>query len=105
VQCSHEEGFSNAVLEAMAAGLPLLATDTGGNTDAINDGETGLLIAVNDPAAIADALRRLVHSPELRATLGTAARTRAADVFSQARCLENYERLYRELFDNSGSNR
>ena len=58
---SHQEGFSNALLEAMAARLPAVATAVGGNIDAVADNETGLLVPVRDPRALAAAILRLAQ--------------------------------------------
>ncbi|MGB7888000.1 MAG: glycosyltransferase, partial [Xanthobacteraceae bacterium] len=73
---SHQEGFSNALLEAMAARLPAVATAVGGNIDAVADNETGLLVPVRDPRALAAAILRLAQNPDLRRSFGDAARRR-----------------------------
>lgn len=95
IHASHEEGFSNAVLEAMAAGLPLIATAVGGNLDAISDGDTGVLVPPRDPAALAAALVALAQDPERRAALGQAGRERVREHFSMSACRAAYRRLYR----------
>ncbi len=95
--CSHEEGFSHAILEGMAAGLPMIVTDVGGNPEAVIDGETGLIVPPRDPARLAQAIIRLAADPALRAKLGTAGRRRVQEHFALDRCVEAYERLYREL--------
>ncbi len=99
MQCSYEEGFSNAVLEAMAAGKPVIVTATGGNTDAVVDGETGLLVPVRDAAATADAIKTLARSAEHRSRLGTAARKRAIEYFGHEQCLDGYLDLYKGLLE------
>lgn len=99
VLSSHEEGFSNAVLEGMAAGLPMVVTRVGGNPEAVLDGETGFVVAPHDPAGLAEALSRLSADPALRRRLGAAARERLEKHFSLGRCLEDYERLYGSLVD------
>lgn len=77
---SHTEGFPLGILEAMGAGLPVVASDVGGVREAVEDGVTGFLAPDGDPAAFADAIARLVEDPALRARMGeagaTAARTR-----------------------------
>ena len=94
---SHEEGFSNALLEAMANALPVIATAVGGNRDAITDEETGLLVRPRDPSAIAAAILRLAKDSVLRTRLGLAARQRIRDRFSLAACVDRYEALYRAV--------
>jgi len=59
---SHEEGFSNALLEAMAAGLAVVATNVGGNAEALEDGRFGLLVPARDPAALARAIEMTIGS-------------------------------------------
>jgi glycosyltransferase involved in cell wall biosynthesis len=94
---SHEEGFSNALLEAMAVKLAVIATAVGGNLDAIVDGESGLLVRPRDPLVLAAALKRLAGDPALRRRLGEAARTRVEERFSLERCVARYDRLYRAM--------
>lgn len=86
------EGLPNVVLEAMAAGAPVVASRSAGIGEAVVDGSTGLLVPPADPASLADALRRLAADPDLRATMGEAARRRAAqefDAVTQSRRLED----------------
>jgi glycosyltransferase involved in cell wall biosynthesis len=94
---SHEEGFSNALLEAMAAELAVIATAVGGNPDAIVVDESGILVPPRDPRALAVAMKRLASDPALRRRLGAAARTRVEQRFSLERCVAHYERLYRAI--------
>ena len=94
---SHQEGFSNALLEAMAARLPVVATAIGGNSDAVVEGETGSLVPVRDPRALASAILRLAQDPDLRANFGEAGRRRVEQRFSLQACVDRYERLYRAL--------
>lgn len=81
VLSSRSEGFSNSLLEYMAAGLPSVASDVGGNGEAL--GECGLIVPPDHPDLLAQAIVRLATDPGLRARLAEAARTRAADVFSR----------------------
>ncbi len=97
VLASHHEGFSNAVLEYMAAGLPVVATATGGNLDAVEDGQTGLLIPVAEPLALATALTTLLEDASLRRRMGKAGRTRAEAKFSLEACVDAYEAAYRQV--------
>lgn len=86
------EGLPNVALEAMAAGAPVIGSRSAGIGEAVVDGGTGLLVPPADPAALADALRRLVADPALRTAMGEAARRRAAQEFdaaTQSRRLED----------------
>jgi glycosyltransferase involved in cell wall biosynthesis len=91
---SHQEGFSNALLEAMAQGLPVIATAVGGNCDAIEDGSSGRLVPAQDPARLGEAILELSHDGGLRRRLGGAARERVSAYFSQKACVDLYLRLY-----------
>jgi glycosyltransferase involved in cell wall biosynthesis len=75
---SHEEGFSNALLEAMAAGLFIVATDVGGNSEALEDGRLGTLVPPRDPAALARAIDLLLDALSDSADTGTARNAEAA---------------------------
>ncbi len=101
VLASHEEGFSNSILEYMAAELPVVVTRVGGAAEAVEEGVTGLLVPPHDPRAFAEALARFVD-PVLRRRMGTAGRERLIRKFSHERCLENYEKLYRSLGAGGG---
>lgn len=91
------EGFSNAVIEQMAAGLPMIVTDVGGNAEAVVHAQTGLVIPTRDTPALAAAVRRLHDDPEQRASMASAARQRVLDRFSlQRMCLEHAQ-LYESL--------
>ena len=79
---SLSEGISNAVLEAMACGLPVVTTDVDGMAEAVTDSVEGFLVPPRDPAATADALARLAVSPELRRTMGDAGRARVVGEFA-----------------------
>jgi glycosyltransferase involved in cell wall biosynthesis len=97
---SHEEGFPNAILEAMAAGLPVVATSVGGNQEAVLHETTGLLIPPHAPLELASALKRLILSPDLRRHWGEAGRQRVQENFSLTSCVKNYEKLYTHLMDH-----
>ena len=94
---SHEEGFSNVVLEGMAASLPMIVTDVGGNAEVVLDGGTGFVVPPNDPKAIGEAVLRLAHDRNLRKSLGDAGRKRVAEHFSMEACLNAHLELYRTL--------
>lgn len=99
VHPSHEEGFSNAILEAMAGGKPVVAYDVGGNPEAIRDGETGHLVPLRLPEALADAMLRLLRNPERRNDMGEKGRERAATRFSVERMVHEMETLYESLME------
>jgi len=94
---SHQEGFSNALLEAMAASLAVIATAVGGNLDAIVDNECGLLVPPHDPAALAAGLVQLASDSGLRYRLAGAARRRVEQRFTLGACVDRYEKLYRAM--------
>jgi sugar transferase (PEP-CTERM/EpsH1 system associated) len=94
---SLSEGMSNTVLEAMAVGLPILASDVGGNRELIEPGRSGMLFPPGDVAALAEQLVLLLGSPELRAKLGAAAARRARTEFSIEAMLGRYASLYRRV--------
>ncbi len=94
---SHEEGFSNAILEGMRAGLPMIVTDVGGNSEAVIHGETGVVVPPRDPSALAEAILRLTSDRALRRSLGDNARRRIEQRFTLASCVDAYEALYRGL--------
>ena len=91
---SQAEGISNTILEAMACGLPMVATAVGGNDELVSAQQTGLLVPPNDAGAFAGALLRLTSDRDLRARMGSAARARAVAEFSLAEMLRRYALLY-----------
>ena len=93
---SRQEAFGVAVLEALAAGVPVIASRVGGIPEILRDGREGLLVPVGDARALAAAIAKLAHDPSLRARLASAGPARAAD-FSLRRMIEAYRGLYREL--------
>jgi glycosyltransferase involved in cell wall biosynthesis len=97
VLSSLEEGFSNVILEAMAAGLPIVVTSVGGNPEAVTDQEAGLVVPPRDPKALGNAILRLAQDPDLRERLGAAAKRRVKHKFSLENCVESHNRLYEEL--------
>ncbi len=95
--CSATEGIPRTLLEAGAAGVPVVATNVGGVPDALDDGVTGILCPPGDANAIETGLVRLIEDAELRAKMGAAARARVATVFSIETCsqrlIADYETL------------
>jgi glycosyltransferase involved in cell wall biosynthesis len=99
---SHEEGFSNVILEGMRAALPMIVTDVGGNAEAVVNEKTGLVVAARNPRAIGEAILRLSRAPELRVRLGTAAKDRVRQEFSIDRCAAAHADLYQALLASGG---
>ena len=97
VHPSREEGFSNAILEAMAAGLPVVACHVGGNPEAVVDGETGWLVPPRDPERFAGAMAELIADESKRKTFGEAGLRRATERFSLDRMVKEMESLYESL--------
>jgi sugar transferase (PEP-CTERM/EpsH1 system associated) len=91
------EGISNTILEAMATGLPVVATNVGGNPELVADGATGRLVPRDDPAALAAALESYVDDPARLHHHGAAARARVEAELSLARMVEQYDALYSRL--------
>jgi glycosyltransferase involved in cell wall biosynthesis len=97
VQSSGSEGLPNALLEAAAAGRPIVATAAGGTGEIVIDGQTGLLVPINDRAALASAMSRAIRDPGLRSTLGRTARQHVAMTFGMDRFVAEFAALYEEL--------
>jgi glycosyltransferase involved in cell wall biosynthesis len=96
VLSSVSEGVSLTLLEAMARGLPVVATHVGGNPEVVAAGETGLLVPARDPAALAGALLRLYDDAAAGRRLGLAGRRRVEAHFDVRRMVARYEDLYRQ---------
>ena len=96
VSSSRREPFANANLEAMAAGLPIVATRVGGNAEMVEDTVSGLLVEPEDPDALAEAVLRLMDDPRQTDLMARAARVRAKE-YDWDRMVDRYEALYREV--------
>jgi len=97
VQSSLWEAMSVVVLEAMASGKPMVITSVGENAHVVENEKSGLVVPPADPAALAQALHRLINDPALRSRLGEAARARHAERFGVQHMVRAYESLYAEL--------
>src|SRR6185437_13954582 len=97
VLCSSTEGFPNAVIEAMAAARPVVATRVGGIVDAILDQETGVLVPPGNADALATALDRLVLAPDRAQALGTAARAHVRAEYHQDNVIARLSAWYASL--------
>jgi glycosyltransferase involved in cell wall biosynthesis len=97
LHASVAEGIPNVVLEAMACGIPVVATDVGGVSEVVTDGVEGLVVAPRDPARLAGALLRLAADPSLRARMGTAGRKRIETDFTLDAQLDDLLAMYREV--------
>jgi len=99
---SRVEGISNTILEAMASGLPVVATRVGGNPELVLEGETGVLVPASDPPTLADALTGYIVDAERRQSHGVAGRRRAEETFSLTRMVSRYSNLYDDLLARNG---
>lgn len=101
VLSSSSEGFSNAILEYMAAGRPVVATDVGGAREAVIHGETGYLVPTGDHDQMARHIIHLLVDSENARSLGESGQRRVNEIFSSVRQLQNIESLYNELLNQS----
>ena len=99
---SWREGMPRSIIEAMAAGLPVVATDIRGSREEVIDGQTGLLVPVADPGALAGALGRLLAEPGLARGMGQAGRRRAVEIFDESRVIDRQLVRMRALFERKG---
>lgn len=103
VMSSAWEGMPNVLLEASATGLPIVATNVGGNSEIVLDGKTGFLVPPKDPSALAQAMLRLMDLPkEERQKMGQAGREHVLVNFSLERVVDMWESLYTELIAKKG---
>ena len=91
------EGISNTILEAMASGLPVVATDVGANAELVDDGRTGRIVAAGDVAALAGGLAAMAREPAAAAAMGRAGRHRVVQRFSLPAMVAAYDAVYRRL--------
>jgi len=104
VLSSHDEGMSNAILEAMAMEKPVVATDVGGTGEVVQPGRTGLLVPPKDPAPLAQAIAEILTAPgDTAAAMGERGRTVVVERFSARAMVRQMEALYTELVQTRGS--
>jgi len=94
---SHQEGFSNSLLEGMAFGLPMIATDVGGNPEAIVNNENGFIVPPNDPNNLSKKILDLIENKDLRERFGQKAHNYVKRNFSIDQCIQNYIDVYKKL--------
>ena len=94
---SRSEGFSNAIVEAMAASLPVVATNVGGNAEAVTDGVSGLIVPPEDPAALAAAIMRLLSDPGKAQEMGAAGKKLASEKFTTDAMMHQITLAYASL--------
>ena len=97
VLASHEEGFSNVLLEGMACEVPIVATNVGGSPESVVDGDTGLIVPPRNPKALAEALEKLISDPDLRERLGKAGRRRVKEHFSREKLIRTMDEFYQRI--------
>jgi len=97
VLCSESEGFSNSILEYMHVGKPTVCTDVGGNSEIVQEGFNGFLVALGDIGGLADRIERLLADANLRDMLGRNASASVRERYAVARMVEEHERLYDDL--------
>lgn len=102
VHPSHEEGFSNTILEAMAAGKAVVATAVGGIPEAVEEGVTGVLVPPRSPERLAEALLSLLENPARARAMGEAGRRRVLDTFPLAKMVREIEDLYGTILRGGG---
>ncbi len=100
---SRSEGFSNAIIEAMAASLPVIATDVGGNSEAVEEGVSGFIVPPEDPTAIAEAITRLLEDPALARQMGVAGREAATNRFTTSAMLNSITGVYANLLEKDSA--
>jgi glycosyltransferase involved in cell wall biosynthesis len=99
---SSSESLSNVIMESMAAGVPVVASNVGGNPELVENGKTGFLFAAGNEEQFADALEKLVAQPELRKQFGSSARQQALAEYSIPRVRDRYQDLYMSLLAEKG---
>jgi glycosyltransferase involved in cell wall biosynthesis len=102
VLTSLKEGIPRAAVEAMAAGLPMVATRVTGTREVVRDGDSGLLVDAGDAVALAEALAKLIDDPALRASMGARGREIVMAEFDETLIVRRLERIYRDSLEHQG---
>ncbi len=105
VLTSVNEGTPVTIIEALAAGRPIVSTDVGGVSDVVRDGADGFLVGVGDSEAMAARLAEIARDPELGSRLGASGRVRVVERYAVGRLVDDVDRLYRALLDETSSAR
>lgn len=100
---SHREGLSNAIMEAMCAGLPVIASNVGGNSELVLHGETGLLFPADDDESLAAAILELLDSPEMRHSMGREGHTHMRRHHDPRRMASEIEQIYERCLVSQGA--
>jgi len=98
------EGFGLSNVEAMAAGIPVVATNVDAIPEVVSDGETGILVPPKNSGALANAILSLLKDPEKMRKMGQAGKKRAFTFFSAERMVKDYEKLYLSIFSKKAQN-
>jgi len=99
---SRSEGFSNAIIEAMAVSLPVIATNVGGNAEAVEDGVSGYIIPPENSAALASAIKRLIEQPLRAEEMGARGKAIAESKFTEQAMMKNIVSAYDSILGASG---
>ena len=97
VLSTHSEGISNSIMEYMALGKPVVATDSGGNNELVLEGRTGFLVSTSDAVQMGNCIERLLKDSELARRMGAKGKQRIEKEFSIERMTDNFLALYREI--------
>ena len=97
ILASHQEGLPNAILEYMSTGLPIIATEVGGNSELIKHGKNGFLVPPKSPLELSKFIRRLILSPKERIKMGKASREIAINNYSMGKFINSHEKIYQNI--------
>jgi glycosyltransferase involved in cell wall biosynthesis len=97
---SRSEGFSNAIVEAMAASLPAVVTDVGGNAEAVHHAISGFVVPPDDPQALASAILQLLQNPAMARMMGESGRSLVAENFTNETMMKGFTDIYRKLLED-----